>query len=220
MQRRQGDDQRGEHPRRLFGVAVADEEAALVVDQQLVQLGHHAGCRRPSRWPRDSATPASISGQCLPRDAHAIGGDLPGAAHGGVDQRLAAAAIGCTLGRRDQLRGRASAAAARRSGRRRRPRSVARASGSGPRCRSRPASARFAGHRPRVVDRFHERFPPAQKCARCRACATRPGLRSAPGGGAKQGVQTSYARRAGHSHRRHQEQRPHRGRCVGVTWGG
>ena len=37
--RRQRHHERREHAGRLLGVAVADEEAALVVDQQLVELG-------------------------------------------------------------------------------------------------------------------------------------------------------------------------------------
>ena len=41
MHRRQRDDERREHAGRLLGVAVADEMAALVVDQELVQLGGH-----------------------------------------------------------------------------------------------------------------------------------------------------------------------------------
>jgi hypothetical protein len=43
VQRRQRDDQRAEHPGRLFGVAMVEEEAALVVDQKLVQLGLNPG---------------------------------------------------------------------------------------------------------------------------------------------------------------------------------
>lgn len=39
---RQDHDQGGEHPGRLFGIAVREKEAAPLIDQQLVKLGLHA----------------------------------------------------------------------------------------------------------------------------------------------------------------------------------
>ena len=102
--RGQGDDQRGEHARLLFRVAVRDEEAALIVDQQLIQAGvdriadakalGDAGddgfqCLRPL-----------LAGKLKFRRA-----DLPGTADAGVDDCFAAAAIRRLLGDRDQLLG-------------------------------------------------------------------------------------------------------------------
>jgi hypothetical protein len=41
VERGQRDDEGGKHARRLLGVAVFDEEAALVVDEQLVEVCCH-----------------------------------------------------------------------------------------------------------------------------------------------------------------------------------
>jgi hypothetical protein len=104
MQRWHGDDERREHARRFLGVAVADEETALVVDQQLVQLSRHTGtCAQPGGRTLDDA--CQHLRPMFARDVHPTGTDLPGPPHGGVDQSFAAAAIGCTLGRRNELRG-------------------------------------------------------------------------------------------------------------------
>ena len=80
------------------------EEAALVVDQQLVQLGGHTGAgTQPGRCALDNAV--HHRGPVLARDADTISADLPSSAHRRVDQRIAAAAVRRTLGRRNQLRG-------------------------------------------------------------------------------------------------------------------
>ena len=104
VNRWQRDDQRGKHAGGLLGVAVADEEAALVVDQQLVQLGVHAGA---GAQPGGSALGQRREhlGPVFARDPHLRGADLPGAPHVGVDQRVAATAIGCALGSGDELGG-------------------------------------------------------------------------------------------------------------------
>ena len=104
VQRRQRDDQRGEHSCRLLGVAMVHEEAALVVDQQLVQLGDHTGAgTQPGGRALDDAI--HHRGPVLARDANTISADLPSPAHGRVDQGFGAAAVGRTLGHRDELRG-------------------------------------------------------------------------------------------------------------------
>lgn len=81
---------------------MADEEAALIVDQQLVELGGdrlahaeagggavHDLLERP--WP------------VLAGDPDPVGADLPGAADGGVHQGVGAAPIRGPLGGGDQL---------------------------------------------------------------------------------------------------------------------
>ena len=104
VQRGQRDDQRGKHARRLLGVAVAHEKTTLVVDQHLVQLGHHAlASAQPSgRTPGDGLQHRR---PVFAADVHALGADLPGAAHGNVNQRLTAQAIGRAFGGGDELRG-------------------------------------------------------------------------------------------------------------------
>lgn len=84
VQRRQRDDQRAEHPGCLFSVAMLKEKAALVVDQKLVQVGLHPGTGAQTRGRAfDGAVQHVRPVPAL--DANAVGADLPGAAHGGVD---------------------------------------------------------------------------------------------------------------------------------------
>ena len=62
MQGGQADDQRAEHAGRFFGVSMWHEEAPFVVEQQLVQLGHHA---RSGAKPQDGALDDGLQ-RCLP----------------------------------------------------------------------------------------------------------------------------------------------------------
>ena len=100
----QDDDERGEHARRLLGVAVAHEEPALAIEQQLVEPGRD----RPSdaeavRGARHDAVerPRPVP----PADPHLAGADLPATAHGRVHDRVLPAAEGRRLGRAGQLPG-------------------------------------------------------------------------------------------------------------------
>ena len=101
---RQRDHEGREHAGRLLGVAMADEEAALIIEQQLVELG----CDR-----RVNAEPLGDAGQDrLQRpgpvpaaDAHPIRADLPAAPNRRVDHGLFAAAVGGRFGHGDELPG-------------------------------------------------------------------------------------------------------------------
>ena len=175
VQRRQRDDQRAEHPGRLLRVTMLEEKAALVVDQQLVQLGLHPGaCAETHGRAFDDAVEHS---RPVPApDANAVDADLPGAAHGGVDQRVRPSAIGRALSRRDEL-----------SGLRRQQRQGDRADAlnldqrnmQGALASRKEFARRLHGSqngRERVVDRVHDRFPHGRQCARCRASRTRSAL--------------------------------------------
>ena len=98
----QRDEQRGEHAGGLFGVAVADEKAAFVVDQQLVQLRHHR-----SRHAQTGGDPrydgVQTARPVLALQMHAVGANLPGAPNCRVDQRLPTPAVGRAFGRLDEL---------------------------------------------------------------------------------------------------------------------
>jgi len=167
VQRRQRNDQRGEHPCRLLGVAMGHEEAALVVDQQLVQLGDHTGAgTQPSGRALDDAV--QHRGPVLARDADTISTNLPSAAHHRVDQRFATAAVGRTLGHRDKLRG------LRRQQRQRDradaidldQRHMQRAMACGVEVARRADGLQDRGQC--IVDRIHDRLSRTLKCARGR----------------------------------------------------
>lgn len=158
VQRRQRHDQRAEHPRRLLGVAMLEEKAALVVDQQLVQLGLHPGACAETRG--RAFDDAVEHRRPVPApDANAVGADLPGAAHGGVNQRVCPAAIGRAFSRRDEL-----------SGLRRQQRqgdladafNLDQRNMQGALASRKEVARRLHGlqdGRERVVDRIHDRFP-------------------------------------------------------------
>ena len=93
--------QSGKHAGCLFGVAVADEETALVVNQELVELGRHL--------PGDAEAICGLLHDAAKRfrpmlaaDADLARLDLPGAPHLGVDDGVGAPAIGCPRCRLDQ----------------------------------------------------------------------------------------------------------------------
>ena len=104
VQRGQCDDQGGEHAGRFLGVAVADEETALVIDQQFVQFRRH---RFRHTEPGRGADHDGIQAlrPVLPLNADPIGVDLPGPPDIGVDQGLRAAAVRRTRRDRDELLG-------------------------------------------------------------------------------------------------------------------
>ena len=101
VERRQPYDEGREHAVDLLGVAVGDEEAALVVDEQLIERSPSAGSAERSRdlghdrlergWPGGVA------------DADRLRADLPGSADAGVDERVPASPIGRDLGDRHEL---------------------------------------------------------------------------------------------------------------------
>jgi hypothetical protein len=175
VQRRQRDDQRAEHPERLLGVAMLEEKAALVVDQQLVQLGLHAGACAETRC--RACDDAVQHGRPVPTlDARVVNADLPRSAHFGVDQRVCPAAIGRALSHRDEL-----------SGLRRQQREGDGADAfdldqrnmQGALASRKEVARRLHGSqdgRERVVDRVHDRLPHGRQCARCRASRTRSAL--------------------------------------------
>ena len=101
---RQRDEQRGEHAGCFFGVAVADEEAALVVHQQLVELGHHLrrNAQAAGHLRHDGL---QIARPVLALDVNPLRADLPSAPNLGVDQRLCAAAKRRALGHGNELFG-------------------------------------------------------------------------------------------------------------------
>ena len=102
--RGQHDHQRGEHAGRLLGVAMAGEEAAFVIDQQLVELGLDRVL---------DAEPLADAGQhrlqrlrpMLAGDLHLPRLDLPGAPHVGIIDRFRAAAERRRGRGRDELLG-------------------------------------------------------------------------------------------------------------------
>ena len=104
IDRRQHDDEGGEHAGRLLGVAMAHEETAGVVHQELVKFrrdrpGHAETLHRP-RY--------DLGQRLLPlpaRNPDPVRVDLPGPPDIGVDQRFFAAAVGRPLGDGDELLG-------------------------------------------------------------------------------------------------------------------
>ena len=102
-QRRQHDHQRAEHAWQFLGIAVAEEEAARLVEQQLVQRrgdrGLHAeAVGYPGENTLQSRCPAFAA------QAHLFWADLPTAPYCRVEDRFFAAAIRCRLGHRRELR--------------------------------------------------------------------------------------------------------------------
>ena len=99
--RGQHEDQRCEHARDLFRVPVADEEAALIVDEELVELGRdrlghtEAGGRAGDEFGQ-SLVPVT------PADPYLSGIDLPGFPNLAIDHRLLAPSIGGCLSDCDQ----------------------------------------------------------------------------------------------------------------------
>ncbi len=78
------------HARRLLGVAMADEKAALVVDQQLVEFGRHLPMNaQPFGSTRHNAI--ERLGPMLATDGDAARLDLPGAADIRIDDGVRAA---------------------------------------------------------------------------------------------------------------------------------
>lgn len=102
--RRQRQHQRGEHADSFLGVAMADEEAALVIDQQLVELGGDgAGHAEPLGRACNDACERLWPVLAADGDPHAF--DLPRPAHLRVDHGLGAPAKGGARCRLDQLLG-------------------------------------------------------------------------------------------------------------------
>ena len=101
---RQRDHEGREHARRLLGITMADEEAALIIEQQLVELGCDRGI---------DAEPLCDAGQdCLQRpdpvpaaDAHPIRADLPATPNRRVDHGLLATTVGGGFGNANELPG-------------------------------------------------------------------------------------------------------------------
>jgi len=81
---------------------MADEEAAGVVDQQLVELRLHRA-RHAQGFGDLSQHPLEVFGPAPPADAHTRGIYLPGPAHAGIHQGLGAATVGGRLGQLDDL---------------------------------------------------------------------------------------------------------------------
>ena len=103
VRRGQHDDQGGEHARQLLGVTMAEEEAALVIHQHLVQLRAdrtlHAEPLGAARHDRlQVCRPVSAT------DVDLLCTDLPGASYLGIDQGVGATPIGGPLGDRSQFR--------------------------------------------------------------------------------------------------------------------
>lgn len=97
MGRRQHEHHRCEHAGDLLGIAVADEEAAGIVDKKLVEVGRDRLTHtEPEGYIGDE------SGQCFlpvtPSDPNLGGIDLPSSPDFAIDYRLLAAPIGGRLG--------------------------------------------------------------------------------------------------------------------------
>ena len=92
---------RREHAGDLLGVPVADEEAAGVVDEKLVEVGRN----RPAHAQSEGHGGCEFAEGRLPMtpaDPNAGGIDLPGSADAAIDHRLLAPAIGGRFGDRDE----------------------------------------------------------------------------------------------------------------------
>jgi hypothetical protein len=101
MGRGQDDRQCGKHPGKLFRVAVVDEKAAGVIDEQLVEIRRHRFA--------DAETAGGVAderGQALlpmaPADANPAGFDLPGSPAAAIDDRLLSPSKGSRFPDRDQ----------------------------------------------------------------------------------------------------------------------
>jgi hypothetical protein len=81
--RRSCQHERGEHAGRILGVATADEEAALIVEVQLVELGDHGLSNTQARGGTGYDV-AERPAPMLTADADALGLDLPCTPHLGV----------------------------------------------------------------------------------------------------------------------------------------
>ncbi len=102
-QRRQQDHQRAEHPVQLLGIAVAEEEAARLVEQQLMERGRNRGLHAeavgdPGEDALQSDCPA------LAAQAHLLRPDLPTAPYRRVENRCFTAAVRRRFRHRRELR--------------------------------------------------------------------------------------------------------------------
>src|SRR5690349_18212670 len=83
---------------------MADEEAPLIVDEELIELRLHRIAHAEARGgARHDGLQAARPG--VPVDAYPIGADLPHPPYLGVDEGFLAAAIRSTLGNGDKLCG-------------------------------------------------------------------------------------------------------------------
>jgi hypothetical protein len=98
----QDDDQSGEHAGSLLGIAMAEEEAVLIVDEELIELRLHrlthaqafgGACHNGRQAPSPVAA--------LKMDP--ISADLPHPSYPSVDQGFLAASIRSTFGNGDKL---------------------------------------------------------------------------------------------------------------------
>ena len=102
--RGQRDHQGREHAGRFFGVAMAYEEAALVIDKQLVEFGRDRFCQPEARGDTRENRLERLR-PLLATDMHPLGRDLPGAPHRGVDYGFCAATVGRPLCGGHQMHG-------------------------------------------------------------------------------------------------------------------
>jgi hypothetical protein len=102
--RGQREHKRAEHARRFLGIAMAGKEAALIIDQKLVEFGGNRFAH-PEAFGDAGDNRLQRPLPMLAADPHPIRGDLPGAPHGRIDDGIRAAAIGRALGNRDELLG-------------------------------------------------------------------------------------------------------------------
>lgn len=101
--RRKRDAQRGDHAVFLLHVAVADEETAGFIDQQLVQFGSELRTAESLRCKLEDS--AERIGPCPAAGMHPFRIDLPTVANAGVHERLRALAVGRTFRSRDESLG-------------------------------------------------------------------------------------------------------------------
>lgn len=94
--------QRGDHAVSLLGVAVGGEEAARLVDQQLVEPGVQPVGGTAEAVRRRGQDPAERIAPPHARQTNLRGVYLPAVAHCAVDQRCRPLAVRCTFRDRDQ----------------------------------------------------------------------------------------------------------------------
>ena len=103
--RRQGDHQRGDHPIELLAVAMRQEEAALFVHEQLVEVGRQLAVFEPQgplhvlEDGSDEIVPLRVGQLKL------AGVEFPNAPHVGIDHRFRPLAIRCLAAELDQFAG-------------------------------------------------------------------------------------------------------------------
>jgi hypothetical protein len=95
--RREHDHQRGEHAVHLLGVAVLDEEAPCIVDEEFVELrADRSGHAEPVCCVRDDGVEGAPPTRA---DGHAGSRNLPDLPDSGIDEGLAAATARSCMGR-------------------------------------------------------------------------------------------------------------------------